>query len=93
MFSSYSVVSCPTIKIQYFLMKMSIVLITIGSTKNRLGSLVPRLSLLPRNNSTFDRCQRSYMELLRGRRESLGTRLQVGCTAPFREPDVGLLKN
>ena len=36
-----------------------------------------RLSLLPRNNSTYDLWagQRSYVELLRGRRESLGTRL------------------
>ena len=42
------------------------------------ASLVPRLSLLPRNNSTYDLWpagQRSYVELLRGRRESLGTRL------------------
>ena len=43
-----------------------------------LLSLVPRLSLLPRNNSLFLRAgQRSNVELLRGRRESLGTRLSL----------------
>ena len=51
MFISYSVVSCPIIKIQYFLMKMS----------------------------NLDH-NRHYKE-------------QVGDTALFREPDVGLLKN
>ena len=42
MFISYSVVSCPTIKIQYFLMKVyeCIVLITIGTTKNRWETLL-----------------------------------------------------
>ena len=50
MFTS-SGVSCPTIKIQYFLLKMS-----------------------------SHHHNRHYKE-------------QVGCTALFREPDVGLLKN
>ena len=46
-----------------------------------LPSLVPRLSLLPRNNSMYDlgAGQRSNVELLRGRRESLGTRLALPC--------------